>query len=108
MTPAMVHHDQVEAIRAQRQKTLDAVYKAHPERFMAGPPVAPGPPHEVWINPPTSVSETEPPPQCCGYVGNRDVSVIHISTANPKQPLSLLASDSENFPISDNELFQKW
>ena len=35
-----------------RQRTLDAAYAAHPERFVRGRPVAARVPREVWINKP--------------------------------------------------------
>lgn len=35
-----------------RQATLDAAFRAHPERFPRGHPKAPAPPLQVWINPP--------------------------------------------------------
>jgi putative transposase len=51
LTPDAVHHGRAPEILARRQATLDAAYRAHPERF-SRPPVAPGLPAEVWINPP--------------------------------------------------------
>ena len=53
LTPATVHNGLVEQVVAKRQVALDAAYGAHPERFVAGPPVAARPPAEVWINRPT-------------------------------------------------------
>ena len=58
MTPATVHHDQVDGVYQQRQQVLDAAYRAHPERFVGGRPTPPGLPEEVWINPPQSVPDT--------------------------------------------------
>ena len=55
MTPAMVHHNQVEQIQAQRQQILQAAYQAHPERFVRGQPTLPQLPAEVWINKPDTV-----------------------------------------------------
>jgi putative transposase len=52
MTPATVHHNQVDEVRQKRQKALDAAYKAHPERFVRGRPTPSKLPEEVWINPP--------------------------------------------------------
>jgi transposase InsO family protein len=52
MTPATVHYDQVDQVRQQRQKVLDAAHRAHPERFVRGRPTPPKLPEEVWINPP--------------------------------------------------------
>ena len=52
MTPATVHHNQVDEVRQQRQQVLDAAYRAHPERFVHGMPAPFKLPKEVWINPP--------------------------------------------------------
>jgi len=52
MTPATVHYEQVDEVCQQRQKVLDAAYRAHPERFVCGRPTPPKLPDEVWINPP--------------------------------------------------------
>jgi putative transposase len=52
LTPTDVHHE----IAYERIKSRDVIllkaYAAHPERFVHGPPSAPRPPTEVWINPP--------------------------------------------------------
>jgi len=55
-TPASVHHGTAEAVRAQRQVTLDAAYAAHPDRF-ARRPAPPKLPTEAWINPPLTTTE---------------------------------------------------
>lgn len=65
MTPETVHYDQVERVEEQRQRTLDAAYAAHPERFVGGRPTPPQLPEEVWINQPQQehnehVRSTEP------------------------------------------------
>ena len=52
MTPATVHHHQVDEVRQKHQKVLNAAYRAHPERFVRGRPTPPKLPEEVWINPP--------------------------------------------------------
>ena len=54
MTPATVHHDRAEQLRADRARVLDAAYVATPERFVARPPVPPALPTATWINKPTS------------------------------------------------------
>jgi len=54
MTPAVVHHGQVEQVVQQRQQVLDAAYAAHPERFVRGKPTQPKLPEVVWINEPKS------------------------------------------------------
>lgn len=56
MTPAVVHHEQVDEVRAKRQRVLDEAYAAHPERFVEGRPIAPKVPNQVWINPPQSAT----------------------------------------------------
>ena len=52
-TPASVHYCQTEPILAQRQRTLQAAYAAHPERFVQGVSQPKPVPETVWINPPT-------------------------------------------------------
>jgi len=52
MTPAVVHHGQVEQVMQQRQHVLEAAYAAHPERFVRGKPTPPQLPEVVWINEP--------------------------------------------------------
>jgi putative transposase len=54
MTPAVVHHGQVEQVLQQRQQILDAAYATHPERFVRGKPTPPKLPDVVWINDPQS------------------------------------------------------
>jgi putative transposase len=53
-TPASVHYCQTEPILAQRQRTLQAAYATHPERFVHGVSQPKPVPETVWINPPTS------------------------------------------------------
>ena len=48
-TPASVHYGTAVEIRDGRQRTLDAAYRAHPERFTR-PPVAPKLPTKAAIN----------------------------------------------------------
>ena len=50
-TPADVHLGRAEAVRADRQRVLDAAYAAKPDRF-GRPPRAPRLPTEAWINRP--------------------------------------------------------
>ncbi len=52
LTPHDVHCGRAPAILAQRQRTLDAAWAAHPERFVRGIPKTTPLPDEVWINPP--------------------------------------------------------
>jgi putative transposase len=51
-TPADVHYHRVNDRIIERQAALDAAYRAHPERFPKGRPVASMPAREVWINKP--------------------------------------------------------
>jgi putative transposase len=57
-TPASVHDGSWKHIRDARQKTLDAAYETHPERFRRGRPQAPGLPIQVWINKPHRTIES--------------------------------------------------
>jgi transposase InsO family protein len=50
-TPASVHFGTAEAIRADRQRTLNTAYAAHPGRFTRRPR-APELPTQAWINKP--------------------------------------------------------
>lgn len=52
LTPSVVHHGRAATVLAARQATLDAAYRAHPERFVKRPPAPPKLPQEVWINQP--------------------------------------------------------
>ena len=55
--PAEVHQGNGPAIRAARQKVLDAAYTTHPERFLNKAPTAPAIPAAAWINKPTISTE---------------------------------------------------
>lgn len=57
LPPAVVHTGQQDSWLAQRQRTLDVAYAAHPERF-SSPPRPPPLPDEVWINPPPELEAT--------------------------------------------------
>lgn len=50
-TPADVYFGRVETVAALREAALATAYAAHPERFVAGPPVVARPPSRVLINP---------------------------------------------------------
>jgi putative transposase len=52
-TPASVHYGTAHEVRAQRQVTLDAAYRANPARFRHQPPSPPKLPTVAWINEPT-------------------------------------------------------
>ncbi len=54
LTPDDVHHGRAQTVLAQRQRTLEAAWAAHPERFVGGIPKPSPLPEEVWINPPTT------------------------------------------------------
>lgn len=61
MTPAQVHHGEVATVLEKRRRTLEAAWRAHPERFVHGPPVPAAPPAKVWLNPPATAVEHEVP-----------------------------------------------
>jgi putative transposase len=52
LTPHDVHHGQAPAVIAERKRTLEAAWAAHPERFVRGTPKPSPLPEAVWINPP--------------------------------------------------------
>ncbi len=60
LTPAIVHAGRAEAVLADRQRTLDAAYEAHPERFPHGRPRAGSLPDQVWINEPAVAVQADP------------------------------------------------
>jgi putative transposase len=57
MTPATVHHGRADAVRAERQRVLDAAYTRTPDRFVRRAPAAPAVPTAAWINKPTKTEE---------------------------------------------------
>jgi len=56
--PAARVFDRVEQRVAERQAVLDAAFRAHPERFAHGRPIAKRPEREVWINKPLQLPST--------------------------------------------------
>lgn len=61
LTPADVHYGRAAAILDVRHHTRLAVYAAHPERFVQGPPRPERLPHAVWINPPAKSTDQDAP-----------------------------------------------
>jgi len=54
LTPHDVHHGLAPAVLAERKRTLEAAWAAHPERFVRGIPKPSPLPEAVWINPPAT------------------------------------------------------
>jgi putative transposase len=52
LTPRQVHYGEADEALKRQHAALLAAYKAHPERFVRGPPAMPKLPEAVWINPP--------------------------------------------------------
>jgi putative transposase len=111
MTPAVVHHEQVDEVRAKRQRVLDAAYVAHPERFVKGRPIAPNAPDQVWINPPQSATvasaapaETQPAVEVVLAVGSATSDNAELLVVVER---TLRLSTEEKSPLFCNdELFQ--
>jgi putative transposase len=57
MTPATVQHGHAAAVRAERQRVLDAAYARTPERFVRRTPTPPLVPTAAWINKPAPTEE---------------------------------------------------
>ena len=55
LTPHDVHYGLAASRLRERDRILQAVHQAHPERFPNGPPVLRAPPGKVWINPPKNI-----------------------------------------------------
>lgn len=61
LTPTCVHHGNADTVIADRQRTLDAAYRAHPDRFVRQRPTPPKLPLKAWINPPPAPQEDQSP-----------------------------------------------
>ena len=59
LTPQAVHYGRAPQILETRSATLDAAFKAHPERFKGRRPSPKSLPKAVWINPPSDDAEEE-------------------------------------------------
>jgi putative transposase len=59
LTPHDVHFGRAGEVLSRRQRTLDAAFEAHPERFPKGRPTPPALPKAAFINPPAP--QTTPP-----------------------------------------------
>jgi len=59
LTPEDLHYGRADQIMAVRQRTLDAAFQAHPERFVHGRPGPQKVPEAAWINPPTPAASSE-------------------------------------------------
>ena len=65
VTPYSVHHGQAEQLRTVQQATLDAAFRAAPNRFKGRRPEPPALPAAAWINPPLSENHTPKSIQPC-------------------------------------------
>jgi putative transposase len=111
MTPAVVHYEHVDEVRAKRQCVLDDAYAAHPERFVKGRPTAPNAPDQVWINSPQPTTaarsapmETRPVAEVVLTVGpaisnNGELLAVGEETLWP-------SSEEKSSLFSNDELFQ--
>lgn len=112
MTPAMVHHGQVEEVRTHRQRVLDAAYAATPHRFPGGRPRAAVPASEVWINAPSdgdltfsapALSADEPGAQAGSRVGSAALDAAeHLATIDNGREaiISVKSTPFENSKLS--------
>ncbi len=112
MTPAVVHYESVDEVRAKRQRVLDEAYAAHPERFVKGRPIAPKAPDQVWINPPqpTTASDTTPTDTRPGP--KTVATTVDPTTSDNGQHLAVVegmpwpAGEEKSPLFSNGELFQ--
>lgn len=86
LTPSQVHLGQAEAVLEQRQRTLEAAFAAHPERFPNGSPRVQQLASEVWINPPQTVTNSE-----AADKPERDHVLIRETTRTNIEPLISLS-----------------
>jgi transposase InsO family protein len=68
MAPAAVHDGTAAALRAQRARTLEAAFAAHPARFKGLAPKPPALPTAAWINPPKKESALTPITSVCSLI----------------------------------------
>ena len=59
LTPDDVHHHRAHSVLEQRERTLQAAWTHHPERFVRGVPQPDPLPQAVWINPPATTTTGE-------------------------------------------------
>ena len=94
-TPGQVFRGEVADVAAVRQRTLDAAYATHPERFVKGPPSVPLPPAQVLINPadaapPSAETVISTPDEKVEDLwparNNERVPCINLPGASPPQP----------------------
>ena len=97
-TPGQVFRGEVADVAAVRQRTLDAAYATHPERFVKGPPSVPLPPAQVLINPadaapPSAETVISTPDEKVEDLwparNNERVPCINLPGASPPQPAAL-------------------
>ncbi len=100
-TPADVYFSRVEQVRSIRQAALDAMYAAHPERFVHGAPRVRLPPTEVSINPIVSpavaldddtTAFSTYPPNCDGAQGGSRAGAADERSEEPLMRPSTAAS----------------
>jgi putative transposase len=61
LTPAIVHHGRAHEVLDRRHRARMAAYRAHPDRFVNGPPPRESLPSAVWINPPEKTTHQDAP-----------------------------------------------
>jgi hypothetical protein len=87
-TRASVHYGTADGIQHARQRTLDAAYAAHPERFHRRPQ-APTPPARVTINDPATREVRTPATKLAGHVSFDLTSTGHTAPiAGDGRPLA--------------------
>ena len=59
LTPEDVHHHRAHSVLEQRERTLQAAWTRHPERFVRGVPQPDPLPQAVWVNPPATTTTGE-------------------------------------------------
>ena len=65
MTPHNVHYGLATVLRVTRQETLDAAFRANPNRFKNKNPLLSPMPTAAWINPPPQEKTPTRDPESC-------------------------------------------
>src|SRR3989442_7164192 len=87
LTAHDVHYGLVDQRIEARAAVITAAYAAHPERFVAGVPLPPARPTEVWINPPpATATSTSNPASAGGGEGRGAVLTPHSPAAGAGGP----------------------
>lgn len=107
LTPAQVHRGEAEQVLTQRHQVKLAAYRAHPERFINGPPKRAELPKEVWINPPIDdPSTTEALPSIADNCQTAEPESAVTAREATAKPSGLEGGTRLSYPSTTEEVLQ--